>query len=370
MKPWPWLVVNSVVLMMLAGACSSSEKKSTGWSNVGGTEVAPNRAFGGKLAVSNGVPYAAFQDYSVDGKLSVMKLAGAKWVDVGVPGFTPDVVDSFVVYVDNGTPFVAFTMYDSTGSNEILNVMKFDGVNWTSVGNANFAIVGYGPFSLLVSAGVPYVAFSDLSNGLHVQTVSAGAWVELSGALVSNYGKYPTLGMHNGALALAYSDSSGADGDVLTLVTYTGAAWTLLATSALTINTSYGADATLVDSSGSLYFIFENYTYGPVVLKLVGGALQSVGTLGSISNGDEVEYISGVVYNGVPYVAFDDEARDSDPNPRAATVKYFNGTSWTLYGDYPNTCDIEDTYLAVDAVSGGLYLTYSDCQGGMTVQVR
>ena len=370
MKNWSTMVWPLAVVMTLAGGCSSSEKKNTGWTNVGGTEVAPSRAFGGKLAVSNGIPYAAFQDWSVDGKLSVMKLAGSKWVDVGAPGFTPDAVDGFMLYVENGTPFVAFSMYDSTGANELLNVMKFDGANWASVGNANFASVGYSAFNLLVSAGVPYIAFSDVNDALHVQTVSAGTWVELGGALVSTYGQYPTLAMHNGALTLAYSESSGASSDVLTLLTYTGTAWSLLASSTISISSNYGADSTLVDSGGTLYFIFYNYTYGPVVLKLVGEILQSVGTLGSISNGDDVEYVSGVVYNGIPYVAFDDEARDADSNPRAATVKYFDGTSWKLYGDYPNTCDIENTYLAVDPTSGGLYLTYSDCQGGMTVQVR
>jgi hypothetical protein len=98
--------------------------------------------------------------------------------------------------------------------------------------------------------------------------------------------------------------------------------------------------------------------------------LVSVGTLGSISNGDDVEYVSGVVYNGVPYVAFDDESRDYDPEPKAATVKYFDGTAWQLYAGYPDTCDIENTYLAVDQTSGSLYFTYTDCNYYMTVQVH
>jgi hypothetical protein len=79
-----------------------------------------------------------------------------------------------------------------------------------------------------------------------------------------------------------------------------------------------------------------------------------------------------VVYKGVAYVAFDDEARDSDPEPRAATVKYYDTASgtWQLYAGYPDSCDIEDTYLAVDQTSGSLYFTYNDCNGAMTVQVH
>jgi hypothetical protein len=88
-----------------------------------------------------------------------------------------------------------------------------------------------------------------------------------------------------------------------------------------------------------------------------------------------VEYVSGVVYNGTPYVAFDDESRDSDPEPKAATVKYYDATSgtWKLYAGYPSPDDIEDTYLAVDQTTGNLYFTYStynsNYQDVMIVQV-
>jgi hypothetical protein len=73
---------------------------------------------------------------------------------------------------------------------------------------------------------------------------------------------------------------------------------------------------------------------------------------------------------GVPFVAFDDENRDSDPEPRAATVKYFDGTAWQLYAGYANPCDIENTFIAADQTTGQIYLTYCDCKGYMTVQVH
>ncbi|HJX51734.1 MAG TPA: hypothetical protein VJ801_03120 [Polyangia bacterium] len=58
------------------------------------------------------------------------------------------------------------------------------------------------------------------------------------------------------------------------------------------------------------------------------------------------------------------------PNPRAATVKYFDGTAWQLYAGYHDNCDIENTYLSVDQTNGHPYLTYSDCNGAMTVKVQ
>ena len=341
-----------------------------GWVSVGGGEIDPARASSGKLAVSSGVPYAVFSDSSVGGKLSVMTLSGTKWTNVGTPGFTPTSVDQYVLYIDNGTPYVVFSAYSSTASGETLNVMKFDGSKWVSVGNANFGLVAYSSLSLVVSAGVPYVAFSDTNSHLHVQGVVGGIWTDVGGTYVSAYGQYPGLTMYNGQPTVVFADSSsGSSYYVLTLLTFNGTAWVPLATSTLTLDYDYG-DTYLTVSAGVLYIIFYNDTYGAVVLKLSGGTLVSVGPLGSINGTDRVEYVSGIVYNGVPYVAFDDEARDSDPNPMAATVKYFDGTAWQLYAGYPDSCDIENTYLAVDQTSGHLYLTYNDCNGAMTVKLQ
>jgi len=344
-----------------------------GWSSVGGAgtgEIAPSRASSGKIAVSNGVPYAAFSDSSAGSRLSVMKYSGSGWVNVGTAGFTPSSVYTYVLYVDQGTPYVAFT-----GSSSNLSVMKFDGASWVNVGGAIGNSYSYysSSFDFIVSAGVPYIAFSDSSNQLHVQTLSGAVWVDLGGTYVSSNGQYPALTVYNGQVTVMFSDSSGSNYNVLTVKSFNFSltVWvTLISSTSWTIGSSYGETTSITVSNGILYIIFYSSTYGPVVLQLSGGVLVSVGTLGSISNGDDVEYVSGVVYNGVPYVAFDDESRDYDPEPKAATVKYFDGTAWQLYAGYPDTCDIENTYLAVDQTSGSLYFTYTDCNYYMTVQVH
>jgi hypothetical protein len=342
----------------------------TGWTGVGaGTgEIAPTRASSGKIAVSNGVPYAAFSDSVAGGRLSVMKYSGSSWVNVGNPGFTTSSVYSFVLFVDQGTPYVAFT-----GSSSNLSVMKFNGASWVNVGGTIGNSYSYysSSFDFIVSGGVPYIAFSDSSGQLHVQHLSGTAWVDLGGTYVSSDGQYPALTVYNGQVTVVFSDSSGSNYNVLTVKSFNLTVWvTLISTTSWTIGSSYGETTTVTVSNGILYIIFYSSTYGPVVLQLNGGSLVSVGTVGSISNGDDVEYVSGVVYNGVPYVAFDDESRDSDPEPKAATVKYFDGTSWQLYAGYPDTCDIENTYLAVDHANGSLYFTYTDCAYAMTVQIH
>jgi hypothetical protein len=253
--------------------------------------------------------------------------------------------------------------------------MEFNGVSWVSVGSSISASYSYysSSFDFIVSGGVPYVAFSDSSNQLHVQHLSGTVWVDLGGTYVSSDGQNPALTVYNGQVTVVFSDSSGSNYNVLTVKSFNLTVWvTLISTTSWTIGSSYQGTTSITVSNGILYIIFYSDTYGPVVLWLNGGVLTSVGDLGSISNHDEVEAVSGVVYNGVPYVAFDDESRDSDPEPMAATVKYYDTASgtWQLYAGYPDSCDIEDTYLAVDPASGTLYFTYNDCNGAMKVQVH
>ena len=341
-----------------AGAADSGAGD-TGWSTVGGGEIAPTAAAFGKLAVANGVPYAVFEDALNNGQLTVMKFNGSTWVTVGNAGFTPSDPNIYEIYVDGTTPYVAFISY----IDDTLSVMKYNGTAWINVGAAGFATAYQDHITLTVSGGIPYVAFADDNSQVRLMSFNGSTWSNVGGPSVATSGSNVVLAFLNDYPYLAYYDSS-----TTYLVMYNGTAWMPVATSSSTIDDNWAPNLTA--SNGTLYLTFYNDTSGPVVLKLNGSTLESVGPLGSIANGDYVEYVSGTVYNGVPYVAFDDEARDYDPNPMAATVKFFDGTSWQLYAGYPDPCDIEDTFLASDQSSGRLYLTYNDCNGAMTVQVH
>jgi hypothetical protein len=347
------------------------------WNSLGTNDagaIAPNSAYYARIALAGGTPYAIFSDYSSSssGKLTVMKLSSAgKWANVGIAGFTTESSEYYSLTFDGTTPYVAYTGSSSDG----ISVMKFDGSAWVLLGTANFATTnGYAVPNLVVANGIVYVAFLDSSSQLRVMSFGGAAWVDLGGAPVSTYAYYCAMTIFNGAIYLAYNDQNT---DLLTLVTWTGTTWAVVATSTYTISEYW--DPVLTVSKNTLYLIYYSSYYnsttstycGAIVWQLSGNTLVSVGPLCSISNGDDIEYVSGTVFNGVPYVAFDDEDRDSDPEPRAATVKYFDGTAWQLYAGYPSPNDIENTYLVADQDSGKLYLTYEDWDnGGMIVQVH
>ena len=348
---------------------------SSGWTNLGTNDagaIAPNAASYGRLSVAGSVPYAIFSDSSKSGKLSLLKLSGGKWTAVGSAGFSTESTSTYTLSIDGTTPFVAYTGDTSSG----LNVMKFNGSAWVTVGAANFATGNsYGAISLAVANGIVYVGFIDTNYQLHVMSYGGSSWVDVGGGpIATSVYTYCTMGLFNGAVYVAYNDPNTS---VMKLVTWSGTAWTVVATSTYTIDDYW--DPVLTVSNNTLYLIYSTSVYnttsgkpcGPIVWKLSGTALVSVGALCSISNGDYVEYVSGTVYNGLPYVAFDDEDRDSDLEPRAAVVKYFDGAAWQLYAGYPSPNDIENTFIFADPDSGKLYLTYEDWSNeGMIVQVH
>lgn len=373
--------LNVFLSMMVIGTffaamgCGGSSK-AKGWQPLGalGTSgaVAPNVAWSGKIAATGGVPYAAYVDSST-GKLRVVKWDGKNWAAVGDTNFTA--MDYYYsLYVDGSTPYVA--AIDSTTSTYAITVLEYTGGNWIKAGGTGPTITSaYTASHLLVSNGTVYLAYVD-DGTLNAEKTTGASWVNMSPPGGDPYDC--GLAIVGTTLYLVYGDDTG-----LNLASYDGATWTSVATSTVGISEDdsrcAGYSPTVSVSDGAIYVSYFNSTYGAVFLKLNGSTLESVGTLGSISGtvndmgtitADDIECVSGTVYKSTPYVAFDDESRDGDPEPRAATVKYFDGTAWQLYGSYPSPNDIESTMLVVDPSNGNLYLTYEDdTLGGMTVQV-
>jgi hypothetical protein len=356
-----------VSLFSLVVACGSNNPagpgdsgSDAGWTGIGGDggEVSSGASFG-RIAAGGGNVYVAFSDSNVNGQLTVMKSQGTSWVNVGSAGFTTAAVDStyLAITVDaSGAPWVAYT------SNGALSVAKYASGAWATQGAAGFATPN-ASISLVVAGGAPYVAYDD-STGVHVMTLGGSTWSDLAVTNASTLSD-AVLGTDGTSVYLAYDDTSTPE---LVLAKLSGTSWSTLGTSTTTIDDDWSTSINV--SNGTVFIGYYNAVNGPVVMQLSGSTLSSVGNLGDISGGDSIETVSTTVYNGVPYVAFDDESRDGDPDPRAATVKYWDGAHWTLYVGYPSPCDIEDTVLTTDPSNGKLYLTYQDCNGFMAVDVH
>lgn len=352
-------------ILSLSIGCSPSnpvggDAGDAGWTGIGGDggEVSSGASFG-RIAAGGGKVFVAFSDTNAGGQLTVMQAQGSSWAPVGNPGFTTASVDDtyLAITVDaSGAPWVAYLM------NGAVTVAKFTGSAWVTQGTDGFAQPS-SAFSLVIAGGAPWLAFAD-GTGMRVVTLNGGAWTDVTIANALTLG-FPVLGTDGTTVYVAYDDLSA---NSLALAKLSGTTWTTLATSTLAMYDDWSPSVSV--SNGNVFVGFEDLTNGPVVLQLQGSNLTSVGALGDISGGDSIESPSFTVYDGVPYVAFDDETRDGDPEPKAATVKYWDGAHWTLYAGYPNPCDIEDTVITSDPSTGKLYLTYQDCNGFMAVDVH
>jgi len=122
--------------------------------------------------------YAAFEDVSLDDKITVWKFDGSNWSTVGQAGFSEGNVHSIVLKVSNGVPWVAYEDW-SLGSAGI--VKKFDGNTWQSIGNQVFNGDPHDQMDFAVSNGIPYIAHADSStqNRASVLKFDGTQWINV-----------------------------------------------------------------------------------------------------------------------------------------------------------------------------------------------
>jgi hypothetical protein len=105
-------------------------------------------------------PYIAFKVRKDDNnKMSVLKLDGNSWQQVGTEGFSGAVNGSHYDFdiAPDGTPYVAYGDQDAESLKGALSVMKFDGSAWQYVGGQGF-----------FKTQAQYVGIAALENGLAV----------------------------------------------------------------------------------------------------------------------------------------------------------------------------------------------------------
>ena len=107
------------------------------------------------------------------------------WLLVGAAGFSAGAADYVSLAADSadGTPYVAYV--DQSLHSGYPDVQKFAGGTWSSLGDAGDSSVlsPYHYTSLLVAAGVPYLAYSYATDGYTIGTrqydTGSSVWVDI-----------------------------------------------------------------------------------------------------------------------------------------------------------------------------------------------
>ena len=262
------------------------------WVTVGASGFSAGQVYQTSLAMDgSGVPYVVYQDWAYSGKATVMKYdaSAGNWVTVGTAGFSAGRVDLPSIAIDgSGVPYVAYRDGRVCCGNKA-TVMKYDAGagNWVTVGPEGFS-AGWIPAASLAidSSGVPYVAYHDGSNDLKATVMKYDAGTE----------NWVTVGAAGFSAESAHFSSLTIDGSGVPYVAYH-------------------------DGSNGLKATVMKYDAGTGNWVTVGAAGFSAGPASFISLG-----IDG---NGVPHVAYADEANGA----QATVMKYDAGTgNWVTVG--------------------------------------
>ena len=133
---------------------------------------------GVRVAVSaSGTPYLVYRDV-VTGKLGVVADVNGTWTNIGASGFATGSDATLMMFDRTGAPAVCFK-----DAGNLVQVMKYDGAGWTSVGSAGFVLNGPGNLSIARSTRAVFLTLLSriplTGNKLSVFTFQNDVWAEL-----------------------------------------------------------------------------------------------------------------------------------------------------------------------------------------------
>lgn len=231
---------------------------------------------------------------------------------------------------------------------------------WETVGGAG-ALGGaaYNVSIALNSAGIPYVAFMDQSDGskAKVRKYESDAWTTVGGAAISTgVAPWTSIAIDSAdSIYVAYKDNPVFGKG--TVRRFSGASWSTLGSAGFTAG-SCTHSSLAVHSFGSTHTPYLAYqdggnVYKATVMSFNGSSWNPVGAVGFSSG--EAAYLSLALAAGVPYLAFQDMG-----NGGKATVMKFDGVSWSPVGSVGfSTGSVEYVSLALDGY-GTPFVAYVD----------
>lgn len=294
---------------------------------------------------------------------------------VGTPGFSPGRVNSTSLVLNgSGIPYIAF---DDAANSWKATVMRLNstGTAWENVGNAGFSIEAATSISLaLNSQGVPHVAFSDRGDGLKVKVMrlnAAGtAWENVGNTgLSTGTTLYTAMALSStGVPYVVFSDAAFGYKATVMRLTSGGSAWQYLGGSGFSPGVVENTSLALTSTSVP-YVAFKDMANdgkaSVMRLNLAGTGWEFVGGAG-LSMGEVHSPSLALSSTGVPYIAFQDEAR-----AKKATVMRLNaaGTAWETVGGAGFTPDAAIHTSLTLSNTGVPYVAFKDIANGSKATV-
>lgn len=343
------------------------------WESVGVT-ASEEEAGSVSLALDRqGLPYIAY--IANDGSMTVRKYNGTAWVALGQPGFPggeTSLVDLKLDAMDR--PYVAFR--DIGGAlGGAITVMKFDG-SWEVVGSREFTPeASVRSLSLaLASDGTPYVGYTAVPDGFYgsykpfVYRLGDNGWTNISYASFGDPHSAVaqialTASPIDDAIYVAYDDTYTNNQDMNanrqpSVIRWDGSGWDRLGAAGIAPRAA--SLRMVVDRQGVPYLAYAKRQEGtgPVsVLRWSGSAWEAVGGA-DFSGGSAHDMSFAIDPDGRPYVAYGDQ-REGEKSTVKVYPKPISNLSAARAGD--------KVQLSFDRPSGASQVVVLvSADGGMT----
>ncbi len=313
-----------------------------GWDNVSPTEIVASSI---SLAFApNGTLSIAFADSS--NHPSVLQYVGSSWIAVGSALSTNSATYVSLAFAPDGAPHVAYM----DGSYNKATVKKYSGGSWSELGNGGISAGSADYISLAFAPdGTPYLAYQDNGGTATVMKYS-GSWSTLSGTGLSNgyqyeNSTYTTLAITpDGSIYLTYKYDDGQGNYTVTVKKYDGTlSWLSVGTTPPASSNQYSYITSAIAPDSTLYIAFQDNNHnGATVRKFDGTSWSTVGSAG-LSAGT-VSYTSlAFSPNGIPHLAYQDAFNSS----KATVMKFKNGTTTAVSSSaWASPADQQVTYTA------------------------
>ncbi|MFD0589164.1 S-layer homology domain-containing protein [Paenibacillus sp. GCM10027627] len=335
---------------MAGGGTKAYAASSTGWESLGPPGFTEDVVNHSSFFVEDGVPYIAFSDYLLAGKVTVMKYTGVSgghpsgWELVGRPGFSEEAAADTSLYVESGQPYVAFVEQDANQNSQVV-VMSYvdDGSgtpDWRRLGQTGITSGAVDNVSISSNDGSLIISYQEDGKGfIRFYEPADDVWKSEPSDQFSGDASQISLYVNgSGYPVVAYSDGD-ADGKVTVKKADRYGDWATIGDAGFTDHKALEVSMSVESGVYYVAYTFEDDNGSPTLAVMKYNSRlapeeakwEMVGVPGLANS--EVKDVSLAVDNGVPYVAYRN-MQDFDE----ASVMRFVGispafpTGWALVG--------------------------------------
>jgi hypothetical protein len=311
---------------------------------------------------SNNTIYIAYRHNSF--KLNVIRFDGNNWSYLGGPEITSAQVGPHVdIKVNsNNIPYVVYK--DNNTPNQKLSVIRYISNTWETVGSSFFTPgIANSPKIAFDNNDVPYVVFEDFVEDrtrLSVMKFNDTAWELVGDRGFSNNAAYTSIVIDkNNHPIVAFASTANGNAGKTSVMKFNGTTWEFVGEEGFA--TGFSRNHSLsIDSKGTIYVAYHaSGTNGGSsnVLKFNGTTWEHLGTPGMGFFATEQELFIDI--NDIVYLSCTETTKNE------IQVRNYHNSSWNLVGN--SSLAIGNFSNLVKDTNNNLFVAYS---GTSTLDVK